>query len=152
MANTHQLKFCVAHVLEGLHEFKKSGSKFRQIEILNAEKNGVAFLLNHHLFQSHRTGEIIDKRMLRLSFPSRWRYDILRALDYLQCTSTPYDHRMNEAIQIIEAKKRKVGTWPVQEKHKGEVHFDMEKTGGPSRWNTLRALRVLTYFQTVGLK
>ena len=84
--------------------------------------------------------------MLMLSFPSRWKYDILRALDYFQFAGINYDPRMQDALDILKKKQRKDNKWPVQAKHPGQTHFDMEKTGGPSRWNTLRALRVLKHF------
>ena len=104
------------------------------------------FILQHQLFLSDRTGEIIDKRFLMLSFPSRWKYDILRALVYFQACGHPFDLRMQPALDVLMSKRRKDGTWPVQAKHAGQTHFDMEKTGGASRWNTLRAMRVLQYF------
>jgi hypothetical protein len=81
-----------------------------------------------------------------LSYPSRWKYDILRALDYFRTAGIDYDSRMQPALDVLHKKRRKDGTWPVQAKHPGKVHFDMEKTGSPSRWNTLRALRVLKQY------
>ncbi len=81
-----------------------------------------------------------------LSYPSRWKYDILRALDYFQFSGISYDPRMQDALDILKKKRRRDNTWPVQAKHPGQTHFDMEKTGGPSRWNTLRAMRVLKHF------
>ncbi|MBW1751258.1 MAG: hypothetical protein JRJ37_11305 [Deltaproteobacteria bacterium] len=81
-----------------------------------------------------------------LSYPSRWKYDILRGLDYFQEAGIGYDPRMQDALDALMNKRRKDNTWPVQAKHPGEIHFEMEKTGGPSRWNTLRALRVLKHF------
>jgi hypothetical protein len=144
---THSSLHSTLSVLEGLLEFRKSGNLYKIGEITRAEKKAIEFLLIHKLFQSHHTGKIIDQRMLRLSFPCRWRYDILRALDYFRESKTPADHRMQPALDIVKGKRKKDGTWPLQEKHKGQVHFDMEKPGTPSRWNTLRALRVLQYFQ-----
>ena len=81
-----------------------------------------------------------------LSYPSRWKYDILRALDYLQAAGISYDPRMQDALDILEKKRLRNGRWPVQSKYPGQTHFDMEKTGQASRWNTLRALRVLKHF------
>jgi len=133
-------------VLEGLNEFIKSGYTYRTGEIKSAMDAGHEFILEHRLYKSDKTGEVIDKRMTMLSYPSRWKYDILRALDYFQYADVNYDIRMQDAIDIILAKRRSDGTWPVQAKHAGQVHFDMEKTGGPSRWNTLRSLRVLKYY------
>ena len=134
-------------VLEGLLEYKKAGGKHRINEIEDAEVKGIEFILIHKLYQSHRTGKIIDKKMLMLSYPSRWHYDILRALDYFQAARIEYDSRMDPAIEILLKKRRRDRRWPVQMKHPGQVHFDMEATGQPSRWNTLRALRVLNQFQ-----
>ena len=78
-----------------------------------------------------------------LSYPSRWFYDILRALDYFRSAGASYDPRMEDALDVLLQKRRKDGSWPLQAKHAGQVHFDMETPGQSSRWNTLRALRVL---------
>ena len=85
--------------------------------------------------------------MLMLSYPSRWRYDILRALDYFQFAGVDYDNRMDNALEVLLKKRKKDGKWPLQTKHPGQTHFDMEKSGEPSRWNTLRALRLLKHFE-----
>ncbi len=133
-------------VLEGLLEFRLAKHDYRIEDIKKAEKKAIKFLLKHKLYQSHRTGETVDKKMLMLSYPSRWKYDILRVLDYFQKADIKYDRRMQPALDILMSKKRKDGRWPVQHKHSGQQHFEMEKTGGPSRMNTLRALRVLNHF------
>jgi len=133
-------------VLEGMLEFIKAGYQYRCEDLLRAKGEAEEFLLEHHLYKSDRTGEIIDQKWTRLSFPSRWRYDILRALIYFVDANTPYDKRMKSAIDLLISKQRKDGNWPVQAKHPGQVHFDMEKTGSPSRFNTLRALRVLNAY------
>jgi hypothetical protein len=133
-------------VLEGIFEYARCGNRYRLKELQESADNARAFLLQHRLFRSDRTGEIIDKRMLMLSYPSRWRYDILRALDYFQFAGISYDPRMQDAIDVLKKKRRKDNKWPVQAKHPGKTHFEMEKTGGPSRWNTLRAMRVLQHF------
>ena len=87
---------------------------------------------------------------LCFSYPSRWRYDILRAMDYLRLAGVEYDARMDDAIDVLLKKRRADGKWPVQARHPGQTHFIMEKTGKPSRCNTLRALRVLNYFGVNG--
>lgn len=143
---SHSSLHSTISVLEGLAEFRKTNKNYRMAEIRRAEKKAAEFLLNHNLYQSHRTGQTIDNRMLRLSFPCRWRYDILRCLDYLREAKIPFDVRMEKALQIVLSKKRADGKWELELKHPGDVHFDMERTGAPSRWNTLRALRVLDYY------
>ena len=130
-------------VLEGLHEYSVNGYRYRLPELIRIESEAREFILQHKLFRSDRTNEVIDKRMLMLSYPSRWRYDILRALDYFQSAGIGYDARIQDGVDVLMKKRRKDGTWPLQAKHPGQTHLDMEQTGKPSRWNTLRALRVL---------
>lgn len=142
-------------VLEGILEYHKNGYKYRLGELNKARNESEEFMLEHKLFKSHRTGEVIDKRFLMLSYPSRWRYDILRAMDYFQSAASPIkqslthpiDPRMDDAKEVLLKKRRSDGTWPLQAKHPGKTHFDMEETGKPSRWNTLRALRVLKWLK-----
>ena len=133
-------------VLEGIQEYAANGYVYRLAELKQIAVEAHEFMLQHRLFRSDHTGEIIDKRMLMLSYPSRWRYDILRALDYFQFAGVDYDPRMQDALDVLWKKRRKDNRWPVQAKHPGQTHFEMEKTGSPSRWNTLRALRALKHF------
>lgn len=133
-------------LLEGIHEYAANGYTYRLAELQTAAAQSREFILQHRLYRSDHSGEIINKRFLMLSYPSRWFYDILRALVYFQTAGMPYDPRLQDALDVLRQKQRQDGTWPVQAKHAGQVHFDMEKTGGPSRWNTLRALRVLQHF------
>lgn len=146
---THSSLHSTLSVLEGMLEYRKASRRYRLKEIQVAEMKAIEFILRHKLYQSHRTGQTIDERYLRLSFPGRWRYDILRCLDYLQDAKAHYDPRMKNALDILTAKRDKDGRWPLQERHKGLVHFHMEKLGYASRWNTLRALRVLKHFSLI---
>jgi hypothetical protein len=139
-------------VIEGIFEYSRQGYTYRLKDLQKAEKESQQFILEHKLFQSHRTGETIDKKMLMLSYPSRWRYDILRALDYFQFSGIGFDNRMSDAIGILIKKRRSDKKWPLQAKHSGQVHFDMETVGHASRWNTLRVLRVLNHFGLIDKK
>jgi len=143
---THSSLHTTISILEGIQEYVANGYTYRRTELDRIATEARELILQHRLFLSDRTGEIINKRFLMLSYPSRWFYDILRALDYFQAAKVAYDARMQPALDVLHKKRRKDGTWPVQAKHPGQVHFDMEKTGGPSCWNTLRALRVLKHF------
>jgi hypothetical protein len=134
-------------VLEGFTEFQKAGYTYKQQEISMAIKTGIEFILIHRLFLSDRTGQIIDKNFLKLTYPCRWKYDILRAMDYFQYAGINWDNRMTEAIDYLNNKQNKDGTWNMQAAHSGQVHFMMEKAGKPSRWNTLRMLRVKKHFE-----
>ena len=140
-------------VLEGILEYAGNGNTYELDELQESADKARTFLLQHRLFRSDRSGKIIDRRMLMLSYPSRWRYDLLRALDYFHFAGVNYDPRMQDALDILNKKRRKDNKWPVQARHPGQTHFEMEKTGGPSRWNTLRAMRVLQHFgETRNLK
>ena len=133
-------------VLEGMTEYLINGYHFRHKELSEARQSSVEFMLTHQLFLSDRTGEIINKDFLKLSYPGRWRYDVLRGLDFLQYAGEPMDKRMEPALEVLLKKRNKDKTWNLQAKHHGQVHFDMEKAGSPSRWNTLRSLRVMKHF------
>ena len=111
-----------------------------------AVREGREFLLRHRLYQSHRTGEVADRAFIKLSFPPRWHYDILRGLEYFASTTMRPEPRCGDAIEILRRKRRPSGMWPLQNRHQGRLHFTMEQGGQPSRWNTLRALRVLRWW------
>lgn len=132
--------------LEGLREYITNGYQYRVDEVRVVEEQAQEFLLQHRLFRSDRTGDVIDPKMLMLSHPTRWRYDILRALDSFRAAGVHHDPRLQDALHVIIKKQLEGGTWPLQARHAGQTHFHMETVGKPSRWNTLRALRVLKHF------
>ncbi len=134
------------NVLEGLREAVERNVYTETEAVLAAEAKSREMLLRHGLFRSHRTGKIIDSRWTQLSYPPRWHYDVLRALDYFARAGAERDPRLQESIDLLISHRRPDGRWPVRHKHKALIYFDMEKTGGPSRWNTLRALRVLNWW------
>lgn len=134
-------------VLEGLYEFQKSGTTYRKKDIQSAKESGEEFILIHQLFISDRTGEIINKDFLKIPYPCRWRYDILRAMDYFSYAGCKWDTRMQQAVGVLLSKRNNYGSWNLNAAHPGKVHVTMEQAGKPSRWNTLRAMRVLKHFK-----
>ena len=139
----HSSLHTTINILEGLHEYIKNKYTYRKNEIISSVKKSHEFILMHKLFKSDKSGKVIDNKMLMLSWPCRWRYDILRCMDYFKAADQKYDTRMNDAMAIIIKKRMKNNYWPVQQKQPGLVHFEMEKVGKESRWNTLRVLRIL---------
>ncbi|MBK8080105.1 MAG: hypothetical protein IPK25_07395 [Saprospiraceae bacterium] len=133
-------------VLEGFFEYLNNGYTYRIKDILTAKKSSEEFILMHSLFRSDKTGEIINPNFLTFHFPVRWFYDIFRGLEYFAKSEYPYDTRMQEALDILLRKKTKDGLWKMVSPYAGLNHFIMEKAGTPSRWNTLRALRILSYY------
>jgi hypothetical protein len=134
-------------VLEGLLAYERAtgGSPAAR----PARRRGEEYLLERRLFRRKSTGEVIDPAFLQFSFPTRWRYDVLRALDYFRAASDQPDPRTDEAIALVRSKQQPDGTWPLENTHPGAVHFHLEDGDGrPSRWNTLRALRVLRWSQS----
>ncbi len=131
-------------VLEGLLEFERAVGG--DGAVAEARTRAQEYLLERRLMRSLSTGELINERWLLMSFPPRWFYDVLRALDYLATAGTEPDERCEEAIDVVRSKRRKDGTWPLQGRHAGKEHFSMEAPGKPSRWNTLRVVRVLDWY------
>lgn len=132
--------------LEGLLEFERAVGGDSAVKA--ARERAHEYLLQRRLMYSLRSGELVNPRWLLMSFPPRWHYDVLRGLDYLRDASIEPDPRCEEAIEMVRSKRRADGTWPVQGRHAGEVHFEMESPGKPSRWNTLRVLRVLAWYDS----
>jgi hypothetical protein len=122
------------------------------------------YLLERRLLRRRSTGELItyDRKLgpssgagqpafARLAFPTWWHYDVLRALDYVRAAGGAPDARIDEAIDLLRSKQQPDGTWLLENTHPGAVHFTLEEGDGqPSRWNTLRALRVLDWYESVG--
>jgi hypothetical protein len=137
------------NVLEGLleHERAIGGSA----EARAARRRGEEYMLERRLFRRKTTGEVIDPTWLQFSFPTWWHYDVLRALDYVREAEVTPHGRVAEAIGVVESNRDSDGRWPLQNVHEGEAHFQMEEgESQPSRWNTLRALRVLAWFARGG--
>ena len=94
------------------------------------------------LFRRKSTGEVVNPAWLQFSFPIRWQYDVLRALDYFRSVGDAPDPRMDEAIELLRSKQQPDGRWLLENTHPGKIHFSLEDGDGrPSRWNTLRAMR-----------
>src|SRR5579863_7555192 len=132
------------NVLEGLlaHERATGGSA----ESIVARRGGEEYLLERKLFRRKSTGEVVTPAWLQFSFPTRWHYDVLRALEYFRSAGDPPDRRVDEAIDLLRSKQQSDGTWLLENTHPGAVHFAIDDGDGrPSRWNTLRALRVLNW-------
>jgi hypothetical protein len=152
--DTHASFHTTLLVLEGLEEYRRrlprpAASEAAQIEA--AQRGGEEFLLEHQLFCSHRSGQVFDPRMLRFPFPPRWRYDVLSCLDYFQYSwrrrGLRGDERMRPAVEHIAGKRQPDGRWKQASTMSGRIYFEMEHAGEPGRWNTLRALRVLRWWE-----
>jgi len=138
------------NVLEGLleHERAIGGSA----EVTAARERGQEYLLERRMLRRLSSGELIDPAFTLFSFPTGWHYDVLRGLDYLRAAGVPPDARVAEAIDLVRSKRDAEGRFPLENPHESEMvnarvrdlGFDMdEREGRPSRWNTLRALRLL---------
>jgi hypothetical protein len=133
-------------VLEGLLVYERATSG--SAESIAARRRAEEYLLERKLFRHKSTGEIIDSAWLQFSFPTRWHYDVLRGLEYFRSTGDPPDPRVSEAIELLRSKQQKDGMWLLENTHPGAVRFALEDGDSrPSRWNTLRALRVLRWYE-----
>jgi hypothetical protein len=132
-------------VLEGLLQYERAARQTAAVR--KARRRGEEYLLERSLFRSRRTGEVIDQRWLRFSFPTFWHYDILRGLDYLRNAGIEPDSRVREPIAILMQRRHQNGRWPLNLRHAERIPLEMEtEVGRASRWNTLRALRVLRWY------
>lgn len=115
------------------------------VPVDDALVGGQQFLLWHSLYRSHRTGHIADAAFTRFPFPPQWHYDVLRGLEHFRSAGAPHDERLADAIDVLRAARRADGRWPVHRSYPGRQWFRLEERG-PSRWATLRCLRVLDWW------
>jgi hypothetical protein len=131
-------------VLEGLLEYEKARGTATGVK--DARIRAENYLLERRMLRSLRSGEVIDRRWMRFAFPPTWHYDVLRGLDYLRSAEVEPDERIAEAVEVVRARRHQNGRWPLNRLHADRKTFDMEDgVGRASRWNTLRALRVLRW-------
>jgi hypothetical protein len=134
------------NVLDGLLAFEKANGESPAVS--EARRGGEEYLLERGLFRRKSNGEVVDPDYLEFAFPYYWHYDVLRALDYFRRAGEP-DLRMKEAVEVVRSKRQPDGRWLLDGIHPGRVHFTIEGTmGASSRWNTLRALRVLRWWDS----
>ncbi|MGZ8805026.1 MAG: hypothetical protein ACXWZG_06995 [Microbacterium sp.] len=132
--------------VEGLWAWEQAGE--RSDAASAARLKGEEYLLERRLLRRQSTGELIDPRFTMPSFPTRWYYDVLRALDHFRLARPERDPRCAEAVELLRSKRLLSGLWKLELTHEGPTPFSMEAEheGFPSRWVTLRALRVLRWW------
>jgi hypothetical protein len=134
------------NVLDGLLELEHTTGG-GSADVREARRSGEEYLLERSLFRRKSTGEVVKQAYLEFAFPYYWHYDVLRALDYFRRSGAGADPRMAQAVEVVRSKRQPEGWWLLDRILPGEVHFDLEgPVGSPSRWNTLRALRVLDWW------
>jgi hypothetical protein len=142
------------NVLEGLLEVERAGGG--SAELATAAGRGQAYLLERGMLRRLSTGGLIDPDFSRFSYPTGWHYDALRGLDYLRDAGVTPDPRLDEAIELVRSKRDEDGRWILENPHESEMvnarvrdlGFTMDEAEGrPSLWNTLRAMRVLAWFE-----
>jgi hypothetical protein len=116
--------------------------------LVNAEAKGQEYLLKHNLYL--HDGKAIKSKWASFSFPPYWFYDVLTMLEYFRNFRKNKDERIQAGIDLVVKKRNKEGTWNLGSKHSGKTYFDMERVREPSRWNTLRAMRVLNWWKNGG--
>ena len=137
-------------VLEGLLEYERAVGPAS--EIAAARRRGEEYLLERGLFRRRSTGEVASGEFLELAFPPRYHYDVLRALDYFRDAGGQADARVSEAVRLIGSRREADGRWRLDRAYDDVLAVPIgESAGAPSRWNTLRALRVLRWYEGGGL-
>jgi hypothetical protein len=133
-------------VLEGLLEYERATGPAP--EIVRERRRGEEYLLERGLFRRRSTGGVANPSFLKFAYPPRYLYDVLRALDYLRAAGGPPDPRIADAVHIVESRQLSDGRWMLDEKRDEALACSfVESVGEPSRWNTLRALRVLRWYR-----
>jgi hypothetical protein len=136
------------NVLENLRIAAERGA-VSDVRFRDAEARALEFMLAHRMYRSDNTGEVIAERFTHLTYPWHWHYTVLRGLDYMSATPAISDPRAGDALQLLREQRKPNGRWPLQKRIPGTLLVEMEKPGRESRWNTLRALRILRRAQAL---
>src|SRR5512133_3456364 len=139
---THSSFHTTFNVLENLRVAAAGGVLARQT-FAGAEARALEVMLAHRLYRSDHSGDVIAERFTHLTYPWHWHYTVLRGLDYIRLTPAISDDRAVDAIDLLRGRRKPNGRWPLQRRIPGTLLVEMEKPGQESRWNTLRALRIL---------
>ena len=132
-------------VLDGLDEYDRATGGAPDVSAARARAHD--YLMDRRMLRRLSTGEVIDPAFTQFSYPTYWYYDVLRGLDYLRAAGVTPDDRLAEAIDLVQSKRGADGRWALENVHSGRMHFEMDEgEGNPSRWNTLRAMRVLAWY------
>jgi hypothetical protein len=134
---------------EGIPAFPRKENavrSYRREERLAAEGKAAALLMRRRVFMKLSSDDPIKPSFMKASFPCRWHFDYLRALEWFASVGRPRERAMDPALSLLRESRLPDGTWSLQLRHSGEFHFHMERVGKPSRWDTLRALRVIRSF------
>ena len=129
--------------LEALSTYERWGGS---IPVSAATAAGRRFFLDHRLYRSHRTGEVVDRALCRFPFPPQWHFDIVRGLEHFRAVGAERDARLEDAVEEVRRARRSDGTWPMYRRYPGRYWFALEQRG-PSRWSTFRAMRVLAWWE-----
>jgi len=133
-------------VLEGLLEYERAAGSAP--EIAAARRRGEEYLLERGLFRRRSTGEVANPAFLEFAYPPRYHYDILRALDYLRDAGVQPDARIGDAMRVVDSRRQADGRWLLDRAQDEALALPfVESVGQPSRWNTLRALRVRRWYE-----
>lgn len=133
-------------VLEALLAYQRGGGT---VPVSAAMVAGRQFFLDHHLYRSHRTGQVVDPAFCRFPFPPQWHFDVMRGLEHFRAAGADRDLRLQQAVEVVRRARQPDGTWPMYRPYPGRYWFPLEPRGA-SRWSTLRALRVLGWWDAAG--
>jgi hypothetical protein len=133
-------------VLEGLLEYERSNGTTPALA--KARERAHEYLVSRRMFRRLSSGEVVAPSWTRFAFPTTWHYDVLRGLDHLRAAGAARDERLRESVELVAKRRRQDGRWPLAAPHPDRVGLAMDAgRGKASRWNTLRALRVLDWYR-----
>ena len=144
--SSHSSLHTTINVLDGLADYAQYRGRKAAAAVVEPMCRAREFILQHRLFRSDKTGQVIREAFTKFSFPPRWHWDVLRGLDHFRRMDAPRDPRLEDAIELVRSRRSADGRWKLQNHYRGKEFFKLEKPGQPSRWNTLRALRILQWW------
>jgi hypothetical protein len=134
-------------VLQFFLDYERNGYQYRLQEIEEALLPAEETLLKRELYKRKSDGKPVQTISVNMPYPTRYKYDFLKSLEYFVDRERPYDKRMESAINLLLSKQLKSGAWSSTGNHPGQIHFKIEDEGRENRMNTVRALKVVNAYR-----
>jgi hypothetical protein len=146
VCSANNFKPCAWGAVKALLGLARVPVEKRTPAIQKAIDVGVDFLLSVNPAQADYPTAFDTKpsrSWFQFGLPVGYVTDVLQILEALALSGLGNDSRLEQALNLLLSKRDKQGRWKMEYTYNGKTWADIEVKGQPSKWVTLRALRVL---------
>jgi len=137
---------CAWGAIKAMLALSKVPLSLRTQRMQEAIQQGIAFLLSHDPAVADYPfgmGNKPSSSWFKFGYPIGYITDVLQNLEVLAALGQAQNAHLTNALELVLGKQDDQGRWLLEYTYNGKTWVDIEKKGQPSKWVTLRALRVL---------